>query len=189
MANIPVEERRGGASWLWWLIGLLLVAGLIWIIVETFDEGETEITAIEQMSPETTPQPLGEAPSVTIGDILARPDDYIGESFPQTEVNVSSVPTDRGFWIVDEGDSLFAVIIDTPQEEPKDINPGQMLRIDDGMLRDRSFLPEMPGVPLDQDTERIVENQPIFLTVDEQYINILEGGTPQPGTDPAQTVQ
>ena len=115
---------------------------------------------------------------VTIGDILGNPDRYVGETFPQAEVNVTEVPTDRGFWIEDEGRRLFAIIIDQPQEEPKDINPGQTLRIEEGVLRDRTFLPAIPGVPLDQDTENIAEQQPIFLTVDEQYINILEAGMP-----------
>ena len=36
MANIPVE-RKSGAGWLPWLIGLLVVGGLIWLVAELFD--------------------------------------------------------------------------------------------------------------------------------------------------------
>lgn len=36
MANIPVEHKSG-AAWLPWLIGLLVVGGLIWLVAELFD--------------------------------------------------------------------------------------------------------------------------------------------------------
>ena len=37
MANIPVEERRGGAPWWLWLMLLLLLAGGIFFIAEALD--------------------------------------------------------------------------------------------------------------------------------------------------------
>ena len=171
------------------MLGLLLLALIIWLIWAWVGDDEVEPVATEPITEETTPEPVAEAPAVTIGDVLSNPDDYVGETWPRAEVNVASVPTDRGFWIVDQGDSLFSVIIDVPEEQPKDINPGATLRIDEGTLRDRTYLPEMPGAPLDQTTENIAEQQDAFLVVDERYINVLEGGTPQPGTDPAQNIQ
>lgn len=188
MADIDVQRKNGGMGWLW---GLLAVAALVLVVwwVWPDDEPEVAVEPIPPVTPATTPEPIAEAPFVTIGDILSNPGGYVGQVFPRAEVTVASVPTDRGFWIEDDGQRLFAIIIDQPAEEPKDINPGQVLRIDEGMLRDRTFLPQIPGEPLDQETQNIAEQQPIFLTVDERHINILEGGTPQPGTDPAETIR
>ena len=98
------------------------------------------------------------------------------------------VPTDRGFWVEENGQRMFAIIIDNPAEQPKDINPGQTITITEAVLRDRSFVPQIPGAPLDQDTQNILNTQAeYFLTVDEENIIITEAGNPQPGTTPAQT--
>ncbi len=188
MAKIPVEKKQQ-SSWIWWVLGLLAVAGLIWILVEAFDDEEdVDVGDVEEVEPVPTPATPGPE-EVDIQAILANPDEYIGEPFPSTEVSVSSVPTDRGFWITGGGDSLFAIIIDTPEEQPKDINPGQTLHVEGGTLHDSSYLPDLPGVPLDAATEGIAEDQPLFLVVDERNIEIHEAGMPQPGTDPADTLQ
>ena len=169
MANIPVE-KKSNLSWLWWVLGLVLIGGLIWFLVAAGDD-EVETAAV---TPATTPEAVAEAPSVTIGDILGTPADYIGDPFSQAEVMVSDVPTDRGFWIEDEGQRLFVILIDGPAEAPLDINTGQTLRIDEGTLRDRTYLPNIEGDPLDADTQAIAESQPIFLVADESNITILE---------------
>lgn len=198
MADIDLERKRGGGmGWLGWLLGLVVLALVVWWIWPDGDDAEfAEVDAVETVEPVTapaapaaTPQPAADIPGVSIGDILGSPDQYLGETFPRAEVTVVEVPTDRGFWIEDEGQRLFAIIIDQPQEQPMDINPGATLRIDEGMLRDRTYLPELPGAPLDAATENLAEQQDIFLVVEEEEITVLEGGQAQPGTDPAQSVQ
>lgn len=189
MADIDVERKNGGMGWLWGLLALVAVALIVWWVWPD-DEPEpmdTEIEAVEPVSP-TTPESVGPGADVSIGDILGNPDSFIGDTFPQSEVTVTEVPTDRGFWIEDEGQRLFVIVNDQPQEQRVDINPGQTLRIDGGMLRDRTFLPQVGGSALDEDTESIAGEQEVFLVVDEEFITILEGGEPQPGTDPAQGV-
>ncbi len=37
MANIPVEETRTGTPWWLWLLGLILLGGVIWLVAELFD--------------------------------------------------------------------------------------------------------------------------------------------------------
>lgn len=37
MANIPVERTGGGTPWWLWLLGLLLLVGLVWLVAELFD--------------------------------------------------------------------------------------------------------------------------------------------------------
>lgn len=189
MADIDLErKKRGGMSWLWWALGLLALILIVWWVWPDGDADEAELTdvdPIERGAPAATPEPA----DVSIGDILDNPDEHIGETFPSMEVTVAEVPTDRGFWIESDGRRLFAIINDQPREQPKDINPGQRLRITGGTLRDATFLPDISGEPLETSTEELAEDQDVFLVVDESDITVLEGGTPQPGTDPAQGVQ
>ncbi len=191
MADIDLERKRGGMGWLWWALGLLALILIVWWV---WPDGEPEVAevetieTVEPVAPAPVQEPVTDIEGISVGDILANPSQFVGDSFPATEVTAVEVPTDRGFWIEDQGERLFAIIIDQPREQPKDINPGATLRIEGGMLRDASFLPELPGVPLDQDTERMAEDQDIFLVVDEANITVLEGGRPQPGTDSAQGV-
>lgn len=195
MADIDLERKRGGGKgWLWAVLGLLALVLVVWWAWpdgddEFADVDPAPVETVEPVAPAATPEPAGDIPGVSVGDILGNPDQYVGESFPGAEVTAVEVPTDRGFWIEDEGERLFAIIIDQPAEQPKDINPGATLRIDGGTLRDPAFLPEIPGEPLDSRTEEIAGEQEIFLVVDEAEITVMEGGEPQPGTDPAEAVQ
>lgn len=184
MAEIPVE-KKSSLTWLWILLAVLLIALLIWWATAGDDEEEL-IGEVETAEVITTPEVVGTAPGISIGDILGDPAAYLGRDDFRAEVTVpaDAEMTDRGFWIEDEGERLYAILIDGPMEEPVHINPGQTLRIDQGMLRDRTFLPDLPN-PLDATTENIAEQQPIFLVVDEDNIEILEAGMPQQGTDRA----
>lgn len=188
MAKIPVEKKQQ-APWIWWLLGLLLLGGIAWLLVEVFDDDDDlDVADVEGVEPIPTPA-TQDREEVDLGAILANPGEYVGEPFPATEVTVGSVPTDRGFWIAEGSDSLFAIIIDVPEEQPKDINPGQTLQIEGGTLHDSSYLSEISGRPLDADTESIAEEQGVFVVVNERNIVIRKAGSPQPGTDTAETVQ
>ena len=66
-----------------------------------------------------------------------------------------------------------AVLVDNPQEVPIDINPGQRLRIREGVLCDATYLQQIPGEALDPDTKRLIEEQQVFLVVQEEAIEIL----------------
>ncbi|OBX18040.1 hypothetical protein A9995_13970 [Erythrobacter sp. QSSC1-22B] len=155
-----------------------MIGLLIWWATAGDDEEEL-IVETEMAEVITTPQVVGTAPGISIGDILGD----LGRDDFRAEVTVpaDAEMTDRGFWIEDEGERLYVILNDGPMEEPVHINPGQTLRIDQGMLRDRTFFPDLPG-QLDATTENIAEQQPIFLVVDEDNIEILEAGMPQPGT-------
>lgn len=178
MADIDLERKRsGGMGWLWALLLLLLLAALAWWFWprDGIEEADVETAPVEEVEPVTepaTPEPAG----LALAAILDNPEQYLGQTFPDTEVQVGEEMTDRGFWIEQDGRRLLAIIIDVPQEEPKDINPGQTLRITDGTLRGPSYLGEIPGVPLDADTESMASGQEIFLVVDERNIEILQEG-------------
>lgn len=178
MADINVE-RKGGMAWLWWILGLIVLALIVWWFLAAGDDDPDTAEVVDPapvVAPITTPEPVAQTQGVSIADIMGDPEGYVGQDF-NDEVIVTEVPTDRGFWIEDNGARLFAIIIDQPEEQPKDINPGQTLRITEGVLRDTTFIAQIPGVPLDADTENLARQQPIFLTVDEGNIEILPEGT------------
>lgn len=193
MAHIPVEKTSRGGGFLPWLLGLLVLALLGWALWALLDDDEAEVAVVPAPTTATTPEPrtgtTAGAATVDLAAILENPQAYAGESFPTTEVRVADVPTDRGFWIEHEGARLFAIVVDQPSEQPKDINPGQTLRVTGGTLRAPSYLSELPGMPLDAQTEATAREQDVFLVVDERNLDVLERGTPQPGTDPAQSLQ
>ena len=186
MADINVE-RKSGSSWLWWVLGLILLALIIWLLAAGGEE-EMEVVETEPIvTPATTPEPIAQGP-LCVSQALSQPLTYVGQTLGTCRLQVTEVPTDRGFWVEENGQRIFAVIIDNPAEEPKDINPGQVITMTEAVLRDRSFVPQIPGAPLDQDTQNILNSEAeYFLTVDEENILITQAGNPQPGATPAQT--
>ncbi len=109
---------------------------------------------------------------VTLAAIHADPDAWVGREF-SGEVTVAEVPSDRGFWVEQDGQRLFAVLVDDPAEQPVDINPGQRLRVR-AMVRDAEFLPQMPGAPLDEATRQTASQQPAYLVAGETAIEIVQ---------------
>ena len=180
------DRRRGSAAWLWGILGVVVIALVVWLAwpedEEVFTEGEVA-AELEPIPAQTT----GEPGEVTLAAILDNPSEHIGHEFPLREVRVAEVPTDRGFWIESDGRRLFAILIDQPSEQPKDIEAGQSLRLEGGTLRDASYLGQIEGAPLDEATRGIVEGQQVFLVVDEDDIVMLDVQEAQTGADPLQT--
>ena len=180
MAEIPVE-KKSNLTWLWILLAIILIALLIWWATDDDEVVEpvgTEVVGASTVGadPVTAPEPVGMEAGVTIGDILGNPTEYAGQdNINLMGVSVPEVPTDRGFWVEDQGQRIFAVLIDGPSEVPKDINPGQQLTIREAMVRNATFISEMPGQPLDDDTRNILNNQDAFLVVNESNIEVMSG--------------
>lgn len=190
MVEIPVE-KKGGHGWLWALLALILLALLLWWILAD-DEEEVvvptgEPAAVQPLEPAepidgqaVAPGAAGAAGAeMTIPAILANPSAYFGRDGFTGEVDVPEVATDRAFWIQNQGERMLAVILDQPQEQPKDINPGQRLRITGGTVRDAGAVEDLRGDTLEPDTQRLLEQQQVFLLVPEGNIEILQEGTPQ----------
>lgn len=185
MARTELEpKRRSGLGWIWWLLILAILALVIWWLwqgaagddLETVEDPAVEGAMIEGGLEPTEPEPLAgneQMSFVPVGEVIGAPDGWLGRTI-DGDVNVVEVPTDRGFWIEQDGQRLFALIIDQPAEVPKDINSGQTLRITGGEFRDPSALGTLEGEPLDEQTRQIAEQQRIFLVVDESEIEIVE---------------
>lgn len=177
MAEIPVH-KKSNMGWLWILLAVLVLGLLAWWLFSGDDEveyGPTEVVGEQTVGadPVTPPEPVAMEAGISIADILGNPATYVGRNDFTDEVMVPEVPTDRGFWIEDQDQRLFAVLIDNPQEQPLDINPGQRLRVTEGMVRGATFIEQIPGEPLDPDTMGILREQDAYLVVDESNIEIL----------------
>lgn len=180
--EIPVE-KKSSMSWLWILLALLLAALLLWWLLDDDDEVAEPVAvgtvatapadvATTQVAP--LPEPVAQASGRTIADVLGNPTAFVGQNFSQDAVEVASVPTDRGFWIRDNGAQIFAMFTQSGESQ-MEIAAGQSVRIKEGVLRDTAFL-QQGQIPetLDQETRRIVEAQPIFLALEAGDVEIVD---------------
>lgn len=179
MAEIPVE-KHSSTKWLWWLIAAILVALLIWWIAGDDDDAESVVNDTQTVEAVNADRQVNaDAQSganggvLTLATIMAQPQSYVGREF-SGEVGVAGPITDRGFWIENDGARMFALVVDQPAEVPIDINAGQRLTIDNGTIRKAGDAPDVKGVPLDDDTLKIIADQDVFLVVNEKSIDILK---------------
>lgn len=179
MAKIDLErKKRGGGGWLVGLAVLALLALVAWWIWPdtgddmALDEGPEVVEPVGEGVGATEPPLTGE---LTLSTIAANPQGFVGQTF-SGEVRVVDVPLDRGFWVAptgaqaQQGQRVFALIVDTPQERPFDVQEGQTLRLMNATVRDTTFLPELSGRPLDSRTEQVAREQTAFLVVNEDAI-------------------
>lgn len=169
MAEIHVEKKSGaGMAWLWILLAIVLIAVLAWLFWPAADDESdlaADTTAGDTM---TLPPPPTLDANATIAAILANPGQWVGNEFSGT-VTLADVNTDRGFWIEQDGQRLFAIVVDDPTLDPVNLSPGQQVGIR-GTVRDASYISEIPGGALPFETEQIVRQQPAYLVVDESAI-------------------
>jgi len=113
--------------------------------------------------------------STTLSEIRNNPMTWKGRAV-YGNVHVLETPTDRGFWIDSgNGDRLFALIVDTPRDAWKDIDPDQDLYLSQAWVRTPADLDGVPGEPLTEASRRLAESQPAYLVVDEASLVILSG--------------
>lgn len=176
MADINVQRR--GASFWPWLLGLIVLALLIWGIMELFDRDDDEVAqaapapaVVDPIPPASSTSPVAAAPTLTlipVAAIVAAPSNY-GVPLDGT-ARVTSVVSDRGFWIEEGGQRMF-VVIDEPKPEVKDIDAGDVVMIKQGRVYPSSNVNSIPGA-LDAETRRIIASVPTVLYVKAQNIEI-----------------
>ena len=186
MADIDIQ-KKGPSIWPW-IIGLALLLLLGWLVAEWLgDDDEVEVAG-EQVGVVTEPvavppaavvapgtEPAGApgagAEPLPVGLIVTSPANYAGQPMAGL-VRVTEVPTDRGFWIEDQGQRLF-VVLDEPKPEIKNVNAGQQVRIQDARVYDAQNLSQIPG-NLDADTRRIIQGLPAVLYVTAKNLEIVQ---------------
>ena len=182
MAEIHLEKKKSGMGWLWAILAILAVILIAWWLWPTSEvEPVVAVTPLSTIAEPITNEPMttaagtpaAAAAAPTIATVMANPREWVGREFSGV-VNVAEVPTDRGFWVEQNGQRMFALIIDEPAEKPVDINAGQRIQISTGTLRDAAYLPSIAGAPLTAATENVVREQPIYLVVDERNLTILD---------------
>lgn len=179
MAEIPVE-KKSSMSWLWVLLAILLAALVLWwLLPDDDDELERDANAVAAVETADTANLDGTAEAsgeMTLAAILANPSAYYGREGFTGEVTVGGPLTDRGFWIENDGDRMFAIVIDQPAERPIDINTGATLRLNGGTVRDPSTITAdgIQGDALDQDTMNVLQDQEAVLIIDEDNMEITE---------------
>lgn len=172
MAEIHIEKKKS-MSWLWILLAILLIAFLLWWLFwprpVDVDPATTTIVTTPVPATSATAPPLTEG-DATIAGILANPTAWVGREFSGL-VTVESVPTDRGFWIQQNGQRMYVILVDEPAEVPIDINTGQQIRIR-GTVRDAAYLSEVQGETLAEATRTTASQQPAYLVAGERAITI-----------------
>lgn len=182
MAEIRVE-KKSSTAWIWWLLGLLVAALIIWAIVEAMDNDETGVATVPSVTEPMVPPaadpsaatPGTGAAGIPVGQIVASPGDWDGKNV-SGEVRVGEVVSDRGFWIEGDGQRMFVLLNEVPGEI-REINAGQEIRMTNATVHATGDPSKLPG-SLDQQAQQIAGRQGVVLTVDSLDVEFL---SPQPG--------
>jgi len=171
MAEIHVERKTsgGGATWLWWVIGLVVAALVIWAFISWVNR-PAYVAAVP-----TTPAAVPGAPvapnMVPVEQILDHPAAWTGKTV-SGDMMVSQVVSDRAFWAENQGDKVLVVLNEVPGEI-KEINAGQRIRLNGATVYGRTQLDRVSG-SLAPQARQIAEGQPAILTVDSQNVDVLQ---------------
>ena len=185
MADIDIERKRS-SSWIWWILGLILLGLLAWWLLGALgDDDEPEVEAVGvATTPAVAPTgPVGDAVAgVTIADVLANPAAYAGQPFSTGQVNVAQVVSDRAFWVESNGQRLLVVKNESPEagvadvQGPPDtraarnVNAGEMVTINGTLYTS----PDQIQPPLDEQTRQALQGQPIVL---QANVSDIQHGT------------
>jgi hypothetical protein len=166
MPEITIERRAGIPKWIW-LIGAILLGFILWRIIAGIAQDGTrrgeQGTATEPARPGAQPEGAAALP---VAAVLRDPASYAGRDIAGVAA-VSSAISDRGFWVEQDGQRMFAVIDESAsgRSEVADINEGQRLRLQ-GTVYSSAMAAQLPGVQnLEAQTRQIIQNQPAFLYV------------------------
>ncbi|MBW3549302.1 MAG: hypothetical protein KY442_00365 [Proteobacteria bacterium] len=193
MAKIDIERKKT----VWpWIVGLIVLLLVIWGLFELLDnDAEPAMVPPAATAPMTDPavdpaepaapmdQPVSVAPmpppptdadntSIPVGAIIIGPSEFLGQPVVGT-AEVADVPSDRGFWLEQAGQRIFAVIAQSPNMEDEiNINAGQQVRLA-GIVYDNALASQIAG-GLDSETTQIIADQPAFLLVDARNVDIMD---------------
>lgn len=187
MAEINVERKKN-SHW-GWIIGALIALLVIWALIEMLDRDDDNAVVAPATTSQVAPvtEPVAVAPvdaGATTGDaavstavlpvasILAGPAGYAGQEISGSAV-VTDVPSDRGFWIEQDGQRMLALIAEAPgMEQAVDINAGQRIELAGAEVHDQASASQVTG-SLDAQTQQLIGDQPAFLLVEPRDITIV----------------
>lgn len=191
-----IERRKSTTGW--WIIGVIAVALLVWGLVEWLGDDDVEDIGAVPVPAQIAPGIAGDEPydaaapataaqiaapmppppvdtdnvAVPVRLIVITPADYLGQAVTGT-AHVAGVPSDRGFWLEQDGERMFAVIAKSPSmEDAVDVDAGQQVRLS-GVVYDASMASQIAG-GLDDETLRAIAGQPAFLLVDARNVEVID---------------
>ena len=194
MADIDIERKK--KSPLPWVLGLLALAILAFLLMQSCGDDDaaepavvtdtttafTDTTTIPAAAPVTDTTALGAtgaagaagaaAGAGWIGIVLA------GTSAGQTASGsgiVPATPSDRGFWIEENGQRVFAVLAE-PYEQLKDIDPGQRVTLSNARVLRGAEASQIPQ-DVDAEARQTASGQGYFLLVPASGVQISGGNT------------
>lgn len=188
MAEIHIEKKKS----VWpWIIAALVALLAIWALTQFMGRDERDVAAVEPVG-----TPVAEAPAPTepveaagtpaattadasgaiaalpVATILAGPAGYVGQEISGT-ARVTDVPTDRGFWIEQDGQRMFAVIAKGENmEQAININAGQEIQLNGAAVHDANSIAQLGGT-LDEQAKQLVSGQQAFLVVEPNDVTIV----------------
>lgn len=193
MADINIERKKRSPLPL--ILGVLALLLLLFLLLRSCgddDDVEVQEGAVVDTTTAMTPSATGAAPVTPAPDAAAGAAGaaagagwiagvLAGTSAGQTvggEGIVPETPSDRGFWIEENGQRVFA-ILQEPMEQVKDIDPGQRVRISHARVLAGS---ESAQIPQDVDAEarQTASGQQHFLLVPASGVQIVAGGNTTP---------
>lgn len=196
MADIDIERKK--KSPLPWILGLLALALLAFLLMrgcsdddpepavvatDTTTFTDTTMGAAPMASPATDTTAMGAAAAAGAGAAGAG---WIGTVMAGTNAGqttggdgmVPETPSDRGFWIEENGQRVFAILAE-PMEQIKDIDPGQRVRISNARVMRGSEAAQIPQ-DVDAEARQTAQGQQYFLLVPASGVVITSGGNTTP---------
>jgi hypothetical protein len=193
MADIDIERKK--KSPFPWILGLLALALLAFLLMRSCgdDEAEPAVAPVTDTTTATTAPAVAPVTDTTmtgaagaagagaaaagaagagwIGAVLA------GTNAGQTaggSAMVPATPSDRGFWVEENGQRVYAVLSE-PNEQMRDIDPGQQVTISNARVLRGSEASQIPQ-DVEAETRTTAQGQPYFLLVPSSGVQITAGG-------------
>lgn len=179
MAEIDIERKK--MKVLPWLIGIIVVAAIIWGIIEVFDADAPEP---EEMATSTQPtaitadEPAAITDTSAVGgidvtDVMEAPSVWAGRELSGV-FTVADPPTDGGFWIVgDRGGRLFvAVRGELPADRRQQLQRGATVGLS-GTVQQPSGV-DAESAAIGEAASSVARQQPVFLVVEPQNVTVSD---------------
>lgn len=192
MADIDIERKK--KSPLPWILGLLALALLAFLLMQSCGGDEepepaavvtdtttamTPAAAPAPMPTDTTMQPAaGAGAAGGTGWIASVLGGTMAGQMASGSGIVPETPSDRGFWIEENGQRVFAILAE-PMEQVKDIDPGQQVSISNARVLAGSESAQIPQ-DVDAQARQTAQGQPFFLLVPASGVQITAGGNTTP---------
>ncbi|HET6566362.1 MAG TPA: hypothetical protein VFG50_00245 [Rhodothermales bacterium] len=193
MARIPVERERRGSPWWIWLIGLIIIACIIWLLAELFNPDTTPSDEVVEGTEEVQPVAPLTNPGLAAGTItdidtvFIVPDRLalVGSTVQLDSMRVASVVGDSTFYVTPfenpDVDHRIFVVLDEVIPAPPDsvegrynVEPGQVVTLTGTLQQIRSDDPQNWGVT-EEEAQQMQDDQ---LYLRAQRLEITQEASP-----------